>query len=166
MQGILQEFPGYLDCYLRLACLECQRGNLPAAHIWASKALSASNNAPDALAVQGGQVPLPASPKMVLCPNLSRHFCPSLCQQHHRTRLLDWLLCADDKQGSQGFSASFDMQWPVSCLEIHPVQFVALPGSHCAFLQLGDLGWCLSCTCCGTAQSTPTGWVGTFGPSP
>ncbi|KAK9845686.1 hypothetical protein WJX84_004302 [Apatococcus fuscideae] len=51
-QRILQEFPGYVDCYLRLACLQGRRGDLPAAHEWASKALAASNNAPDALAVQ------------------------------------------------------------------------------------------------------------------
>lgn len=53
MQGILGEFPGYIDCYLRLACLQARRGDLEAAHEWAAKALAASNNHSDCLAVQG-----------------------------------------------------------------------------------------------------------------
>lgn len=60
MQGILGEFPGYIDCYLRLACLQARRGDLEAAHEWAAKALAASNNHPDCLAVQGDAWQTPA----------------------------------------------------------------------------------------------------------
>ncbi|KAK9810525.1 hypothetical protein WJX72_012163 [[Myrmecia] bisecta] len=47
-KGILEQFPGYVDCYLRLACMERQRGRFAHAIEWVEKALKVDEHNSDA----------------------------------------------------------------------------------------------------------------------
>lgn len=52
-KDMLEAFPGYTDCPLRLACIAKHRGDHAQALEWTQKALEAKPGLPDALAMQG-----------------------------------------------------------------------------------------------------------------
>ncbi|BDA40854.1 RNA polymerase-associated protein CTR9 homolog [Coccomyxa sp. Obi] len=52
-KDMLEAFPGYTDCLLRLACIAKHRGDHAQALEWSQKALEAKPGLPDALAMQG-----------------------------------------------------------------------------------------------------------------
>lgn len=52
-EGILNAFPGYTDCHLRLACMAVRRGNHSEAVRWAKKALDVKPGLLDAQAMLG-----------------------------------------------------------------------------------------------------------------
>jgi tetratricopeptide (TPR) repeat protein len=55
--AMLEAFPGYTDCHLRLACVAKHRGDSAQALLWTQKALESKPGLPDALAMQGAQGP-------------------------------------------------------------------------------------------------------------
>ncbi|WPT12725.1 RNA polymerase-associated protein CTR9-like protein [Picochlorum sp. SENEW3] len=51
---LLKEFPKYVDCILRLACICKKKGDINGAETWARKAAETSSNSADALALLAG----------------------------------------------------------------------------------------------------------------
>lgn len=51
---LLKEFPKYVDCLLRLACICKKKGDIEGAEAWARKAAKTSSNSADALALLAG----------------------------------------------------------------------------------------------------------------
>lgn len=51
---MLQQFPDYLHCYLRLACIADAKGRRKEALHWLRDALERQPDNPDALALKGG----------------------------------------------------------------------------------------------------------------
>ncbi len=54
-RAMLDAFPAYTDCHLRLACIAKHRGDLAGALKLTQKALEAKPGLPDALAMQGAR---------------------------------------------------------------------------------------------------------------
>ena len=52
--ALLKEFPRYVDCQLRLACICKKRGDIKGAEKWAREAAGASSNSADALGLLAG----------------------------------------------------------------------------------------------------------------
>ena len=53
MQDMLGQFPDYMQCYLRLACIADVGGRQEEAQDWVRRALARRPDHPDALALQG-----------------------------------------------------------------------------------------------------------------
>lgn len=53
-QELLKEFPKYVDCLLRLACIAKKKGKISDAEQWARRAAEVSSNSADALALLAG----------------------------------------------------------------------------------------------------------------
>ena len=51
---LLKEFPKYVDCELRLACISKKKGDIESAEKWARKAAATSSNSADALGLLAG----------------------------------------------------------------------------------------------------------------
>jgi tetratricopeptide (TPR) repeat protein len=78
---ILEAFPTYTDCYVRLACIASARGASAEALDWANKALAVQPDNPDVLALLGTVDPLYKTIR------------PSFYHLFFATSYGQWLLC-------------------------------------------------------------------------
>jgi tetratricopeptide (TPR) repeat protein len=65
-KNILEAFPAYMDCYIRLSCIASRRGAGPEAHEWANKALAVQPDNPDVLGLLGA-IPVPIPVPVPVC---------------------------------------------------------------------------------------------------